>query len=128
MSTPVPFSKAKPVPQDRLLAFQKPSTESSAALVVIRDSGFFGGKCYHAFWIDGVLAAKLEPEETATFYVKPGEHLLRVGNVGAGLCSRFADNWTQRETSVLPNQRKFFRDLWSPQDGNADIFPIESSQ
>lgn len=128
MSTPVPFAIAKPVPQERLLAFQKPSSDSNATLVMIRDSGFFGGGCYHAIWIDGVLAAKLDPEETATFYVTPGEHLLRVGNVGAGLCVRFANNWVQRETTVRPNQRKFFRVLWSPQDGKADIFPIESAQ
>jgi hypothetical protein len=122
LSTPVPYSEAVLTPVERLLEFQKQDGINSSSIIVIRDEGFFGGGCYHGIWFDGKMAAKMEPGEKATFYLEPGEHILKIGNVGSGLCDRPERN--QRETLLKPNQVKYFRALWSTLDGNPDIQPL----
>lgn len=121
-TTPVPSSQAKPAPKERTIAFQEKTATNNASLVLTRDEGFLGGGCFYAFWINSILAARLDVGETAGFYVEPGEHVLRVGRDphGQGLCALDADNWTQRETILRANERKFFR-LSIDDSGKADV-------
>jgi hypothetical protein len=77
-TTPIPASRAKPVPSDRLYAFQEMRENTTSTIVVTRDKGALGSGCYHLLTIDGTLAAKLDVGETAQFYVAPGEVFLRV--------------------------------------------------
>lgn len=125
LSTPTAVSKATPAPPDRLIAFQAGGgTKDASTIVVVRDEGLFGGRCFHGIWINGVLAARLEPSEIATFYVAPGDYVLTVGNVGTGSspCDAHKDR-IHRETTVRAGQRKIFRALWSTNDGIPDIQP-----
>lgn len=124
LSTPTPVRNATPTPSERLLAFQDQARKDLSTIVVVRDEGFFGGRCFHGIWIDGVLAGKLEPAEIANFYVEPGEHTLTVGNVGSGnsACDSHKDR-IHRETTVRQNQKKVFRALWNTNDGIPDIQP-----
>jgi len=125
-TTPVPAWKATPVPTSRLLRFQNKTPENTATLVVTRDEGFIGSACYYGFWINNVLAARLNPGETSKFYIAPGEYVLRAGRdtQGQGLCGIDADNWTQRETVVKANEQKFFR-LSIDANGKLDIMRAE---
>lgn len=110
-TTPVPLAQARPVPQDRLYAFQKPAVQDSAVLLVIRDKGFLGGGCYYALYINNKLAARFETEEKARFYVKPGEVLLRYGRdpKGRSLCGTLEKQWSTHETIMKPKEAKDFR-------------------
>lgn len=121
-TTPLASSQAKPVPKERILAYQDSSESLNAALVLTRDVGLLGSGCFYAFWINGSLAARFGTGETATFFVEPGEHLLRVGRdpQGLGLCGVDSDRWTQRETILRSKERKFFRLMLDP-NGTIDI-------
>jgi|SRR5258706_817321 len=124
-TTSTPIVSAKPAPSDHLLAFQSArggNNNNVGTLVVTRDEGFLGSGCYHAVYINKVLAARLAAGEFARFYVEPGETLLRVGRdpYGRGLCGLDQDNWTQRETTLRRGEEKFFR-LSIDQNGKPDI-------
>jgi hypothetical protein len=88
-SSPVKVSESHPVPADRLLpglsAFAQPS-DTTAKIIVIRDSGFIGGGARTKLLIDGVPVAKLRTGERVQCFVKAGDHILGVTpepNLGA---------------------------------------------
>lgn len=122
-TSPVPLSVALPVPADRLLAFQQDAPDTSATIEVVRDSGMMGGGCYTAFYISGVLAARINTGEKATFHLKPGEYVLRytLDPQGRGLCHDTKHkHWTEHETSLRKGQTKHFR-LSADANGKLDI-------
>lgn len=122
-TTPIPSSKANIAPKERLVAFQEKTSDTTSTLIVTRDVGMVGSGCYIALSINGVLAARLAAGETSSFYLKPGEILLRSGvdPYGKGLCGYGKDfYWTQRETILRLNETKFFR-LSIDSNGNQDI-------
>ena len=122
-TTPTSPSETQPAAPDRVLSFQERSAANAATIVVTRDQGFtLGGGCFYALFINGTLAARFEPGETASFYVEPGEILLRVGRdpYGRGLCAVQQDEWTQRETLMRAGETKHFR-LLITTNGKADI-------
>jgi len=110
-TTPIPLSEALPVPQSRLFAFQTPPAGDAAVLLVARDQGFIGSGCYYALYINDKLAARFNNGEKATFYVAPGQVLLRYGRdpKGRALCSTGEDQWSTHETVMKPKQTKQFR-------------------
>ena len=67
----------RPVPQDRLLAFQQ-GEAGSARIVVNRDFGVMGGGCYVAIEVDRQVAARIGVGEQASFQVKPGTHIVGI--------------------------------------------------
>lgn len=102
-TSPVTSDQARPVPPERMLAFGTGEPASSGVLSVTRDSGFLGGGCYLGFYIDGQLAAKFDTAEKGIFYVKPGEHVIGIGNPGGGgLCN--IEKGYRRETSTVISQ------------------------
>lgn len=110
-TTPVSPASATRVPTARLFAFQDPTPERNATIIVTRDSGFLGSGCFFSFTINGVHAARFDVGETARFYVPPGEVLLRNGRdqMGRGLCAFEKDHWVQRETVLRAGETKYFR-------------------
>lgn len=121
-TTPIPSTMAKPAPPDRLLAFQMKPSEPFGTLTITRDVGHIGSACFYAISINGTLAARLDVAEKATFYVTPGEVLLRSGSdlYGKGLCSHDKNVWTQRETQLKPGETKYFR-MSIDENGKTDI-------
>jgi hypothetical protein len=79
----------KPVPAERLSAWQQTLTASSE-LVVDRDIGMLGGGCYVALMIDRQPAALLAVGEVASFHLPPGEHIVGIttDKQGGLLCSK----------------------------------------
>jgi hypothetical protein len=67
----------KPVPEDRLLAFQE-AQENVAQIVVNRDFGMMGGGCYVAIEVDRKVAARIGVGEVATFQVPPGTRVVGI--------------------------------------------------
>lgn len=67
----------KPVPEDRLLAFQE-AQENGAQIVVNRDFGIMGGGCYVAIEVDRKVAARIGVGEVATFQVPPGTRVVGI--------------------------------------------------
>ncbi|ALN20029.1 PQQ-binding-like beta-propeller repeat protein [Ectopseudomonas mendocina] len=67
----------KPVPEDRLLAFQE-AQENGAQIVVNRDFGMMGGGCYVAIEVDRKVAARIGVGEVATFQVRPGTRVVGI--------------------------------------------------
>lgn len=91
----------KPVPAERLSAWQQTLTASSE-LVVDRDIGMLGGGCYVALMIDRQPAALLAVGEVASFHLPPGEHIVGIttDKQGGLLCSKGRLN---RELRVQAN-------------------------
>ena len=108
---PVYTADRKHIAAERHLAFQEKTEKNNAALEVTRDKGHTGSYCYMGFYIDDQLAARMDTAEKATFYVEPGEHVLRYGAEpsGRGLCVGSKNHWTQTETTLQPNEKKDFR-------------------
>ncbi|WP_156480013.1 hypothetical protein [Collimonas pratensis] len=121
-TTPPPMSETKLAPKDRVLSYQDKTEAASAKLIVTRDVGFIAGGCYLGLSINNVLSARLGTAETASFFVEPGELLLRVGvdPMGKGLCSVGKDVWTQRETILRVGETKMFR-MTIDANGKTDI-------
>lgn len=110
-TTPVSPAQASAVPASRLYSFQQPTSPDSGSLVVTRDQGFIGSACYYALFINDTLAARYGQSEGATFYVEPGEVLLKYGRdpKGKALCGTSKDQWSELETIIKPKQTKHFR-------------------
>ena len=108
VTKPVPQSDTVQAPTDRLYAYQNRRNSTDATLIITRDQGF---GCYSAFYINDQLAARLDNAETATFYVTPGEILMRYGRdpEGKGLCGSMQGHWSTQETTLDANETKRFR-------------------
>jgi hypothetical protein len=74
-TSPISSDQADPVPSDRLYAF---TAKAESRLVVTRDTGILGGACNYKLYIDGKYAAAFGSGETATFGLKPGNHILGI--------------------------------------------------
>lgn len=121
-TTPVPADRALPVSPDRVLAFQEKIPRATATIIVTRDEGILGSGCYLALFIDKQLSGRFASGEKATFFLEPGERLLRVGQdaQGSGLCAIPAEFGATRETTLRENETKYFR-LLMEQNGTVDI-------
>jgi hypothetical protein len=110
-TTPISLAEAQSVPAGHLYAFQSPTVPDSAVLLITRDQGFLGSGCYYALYINDKLAARFNNGEKASFYVKPGQVLLRYGRdpQGRALCSTGENRWSTHETVMKPKQTKQFR-------------------
>lgn len=53
--------------------------EHTANIVIIRDTGAKGSACFLSVHLNGVLAARLDTGEVASFFIKPGEVVIRAG-------------------------------------------------
>lgn len=121
-TVPISSNSATPAPLDRILYYSDKTPKTTSTIVVTRDVGYMGSACFYALMINGQLAARFGVGEKATFYVEPGEILLRVGRdpQGKGLCGTMQDDWTQRETIMRPGETKYFR-LSIDANGKTDI-------
>lgn len=115
-STPVPLTEAKPVPADRLLAFQA-KADGTGRAVVTRDRSFQGAGCYAGFFVDGNLVGKLDPGESATFHLPAGEHIVGVGSKdGRGLCAMGNGTLHEITTVFAADQTRYYRIVTPPGD------------
>lgn len=87
-SSPVVIQKAKPVPQERIMAYGEPNPDY-AKVTIIRDEGFQGGGCYLGVMYKQTLLARFDTAEKADFYIPEGDHKFAVISdpYGRGLCS-----------------------------------------
>lgn len=88
-SAPVSHSKAEPVPQDRVLAYQTPAA-GLTKVVVTRDEGMNAMGCYVGVLANSKLIGRFSAEETATFYMPVGVVDMTViqDPQGGGLCGK----------------------------------------
>jgi hypothetical protein len=119
-TSPIPAEKAARVPSERVFKFQSKSASESGSILVTRDTGFMGAGCFLGLYIDGVLAAKFDPGESASFFVPVGERLVGVGGAsGAGLCA-LGDGKMRETTAVFRGgEVKRYRIVVRPGDGAA---------
>ena len=121
-TTTVSSLTAIPVKPDSLFSNQTKDDMHNATLVVTRDSGFIGSGCSLTFFINGERAAKIDPGETAKFYVQSGSVIMGVGVEGRALCGVNPYPKRERETVIRQNETKWFR-LFTDQDVNLDVLP-----
>lgn len=88
VTTPVASQFAKPVPEERILAY-KEYNPNYAKVIITRDAGSLHGGCYLGVMYRETLLARFDPEETATFYIPEGEWKFAVTRdpMGRGLCA-----------------------------------------
>jgi hypothetical protein len=91
-------NQIKPVPADRVLAFQSPDG-GDATIIVTRDVGFMGGGCFAGLYLDGALVAKMDTGERASLYVPSGRHIIGTWSVGKALCG-YREGTDRRETDA----------------------------
>lgn len=110
-TTQIPASSAEKVPAEWLYAYQNKTDKTSASIVVTRDAGRNGAGCPIGFLIDGKVAARIDPGQTARFYVEPKEHILGIGPVAGGglFCGVSAPDMREISASVAAAEEKNFR-------------------
>jgi hypothetical protein len=110
-TTQVSPGSAENVPSEWLYGYQAKTEKSSAAIVVTRDSGRNGAGCPIGFLIDGKVAARIDPGQTARFYVEPREHILGIGPLPGGgiFCGVSAPDRREISTNIGPSEEKYFR-------------------
>lgn len=72
------LDEIKPIPAERVLAYQEP-LENAGEVVVTRDFGLRGGGCYIAVMIDRELAARIHVGEVVRFQVPSGARIVSIG-------------------------------------------------
>jgi hypothetical protein len=115
-AAPPSLSEAIPAPASRLLALQSESAGMGGTVSVIREGAAQAGHCFFGIYIDGKLVARLDNNEKATFYVKPGRRLIGVGSdpQGAGPCSGNSNYRREVATWIQPNDVQMFRISFQP--------------
>lgn len=105
----------RPVPAERVYGLQE-NVENQAIVKVTRLSNFSGSGCYFTFLIDDERVARLDVDEQATFYVKPGLHTFQVTGDwdGRGLCGIWDEMEARthgqiRQTTLKPGYVYDFR-------------------
>lgn len=116
----VPPSLAKQAPSDRVFKYQE-SGDHKSIITVIRDSGFGGSGCFASVYIDGVMVAKLDPSEKATFYVNDGDRAVGAALEGRGLCNINGER-QERYIRIAPDEHKYLR-VFISASGDMDIRP-----
>lgn len=107
----VPASRAKAAPPERAVAFQTKPAGASSTLVVVRDGGFRGGRCYYNVLIDGATVARLDAGEKSVLFVPPGEILLGAVRESGGTdqCTPGQGERAERQISLRENETQSFR-------------------
>ncbi|WP_110742415.1 MULTISPECIES: 3-isopropylmalate dehydratase [unclassified Pseudomonas] len=115
-AAPPTLGEATPVASNRLLAFKAEDHGKDASVTVLRESAIPSAQCFFAVYVDGVLAARLDNNEKASFYLKPGRHLIGVGSdpQGAGNCSGNSGYKREVATWVQIGESQTFRIAFQP--------------
>lgn len=113
----------KPVPAERVLAFQQP-LENAGEIVVTRDFGWRGGGCYIALLIDRELAARIHVGEQVRFQVPAGARIVGIGTdpLDDSLCGKLSLR-REKLARVVAGQTLEFRVI-SGNDVGFDILPV----
>ena len=103
-------------PSNRLLTFQTQDIGRDATVTVVREAAFQAGHCFFGIYIDGMLVARLDNNEKANFFVKPGRRLVGVGSdpLGEGNCSGNSDYKREVATWVQIGENQTFRIAFQP--------------
>jgi hypothetical protein len=114
----------RPVPAQRLLAYQQPQ-DWGGHIEVIRDFGGMGSGCYIAVLVDRQLAARIGVGERASFQVPLGTRVLGIGidSLDDTLCGK---GRLRRELAIRVEEgsRQQFR-IISQNRGGFDILAVE---
>ncbi len=115
-ASPPSVGEAVPVPSNRLLAYQVEEKGKDAAVTVVREGAIPLGNCYFGLYVDGKLVARVDNNEKARFYLKPGRRLIGVGSdpQGAGSCSGNSSYRREVATWVEAGERQTFRISFQP--------------
>lgn len=103
-------------PSNRLSAFQTQDIGRDATVTVVRESAVQAGHCFFGIYIDGMLVARLDNNEKASFHVKPGRRLVGVGSdpLGAGNCSGNSRYKREVATWIEVGESQIFRIAFQP--------------
>lgn len=71
-TSPISSDRAKPVPQERMLAYTEPNPEY-AKVQIIRDQGILGSGCYLAVMYRQTILARFNTSEKGIFYIPEGD-------------------------------------------------------
>ncbi|MCF5056966.1 hypothetical protein GIW54_07305 [Pseudomonas proteolytica] len=119
-TSPVPIKNAVAVPPERVLAYQK-DVPGTGTLSVTRDSGHTGSLCSVGLFVDGKVAALLNPGERVSLHVPAGSVVVGAAYQGSGICGMGADR-QEREAIVTDGKVKNYR-ISTSGDGVLDILP-----
>lgn len=115
-AAPLTIGEAKPAPANRLLALQSKDSGKDGTVSVVREGAVQAGHCFFGIYVDGKLVARLDNNEKASFYVKPGRRLIGVGSdpQGSGPCSGNTRYRREVATWIQPNEVQTFRIAFQP--------------
>jgi hypothetical protein len=108
-TTAVSSRDAKPVPKERLLAYQEPDSKRTFPITVTRDVGILGSGCDLEFLVGDTTVGIFYQGETAKFYIEPGVSTLEA-------------NWDQKSTNALcSSSSPNFREINATKDGRTKL-------
>jgi hypothetical protein len=83
-----PQASAKPVPAERILAFQE-NNPGTARVIVTRDTGILAAVCYFGVQVGDTVIGRFDRGETAQFFVPAGQTSMAAvaDPLGNGTCS-----------------------------------------
>jgi len=84
-TNPIAYSKARPVPPDRILDGYKAvstMTAKTAQVSIVRDSGIMGSAVSAELSINGIAISKFRTGERLVVYLQPGTYEFGVAYVG----------------------------------------------
>lgn len=115
-ATPPTVGEAALAPRNRLLAYQVQEKGKDALVTVIREGAFQASNCFFGLYVDGKLVARVDSNEKANFYLKPGRRLIGVGSdpQGAGNCSGNSTFRREVATWVQTGEHQTFRISFQP--------------
>lgn len=115
-ASPPTVGEAVPAPSSRLLAYQVEAHGKDAVVTVVREGAIQAGHCYFGIYIDGKLVARMDNNEKASFYLKPGRRLIGVGSdpQGGGSCSGNSGFRREVATWVEVGEKQTFRISFQP--------------
>ena len=102
-SVPVPYSEAKPTPNNKQILFAE-ATPSTVPVTLIRDRQFVGSICATKIMVDEKVAAYVGVAERVTLNIPVGEVIL--GAEPAGICN---GGLAEHEVNLTPGKPLYFR-------------------
>lgn len=105
---PIKDGDGSPVPASRVFVSSAagPATvPDEGTFVFLRDTGFFGGGCNHAVYLDAVKVFEIGVSERIEIHAPAGHHLLRIEDATL-ICPATT---TSLETDLKPGARQVYR-------------------
>ncbi|EAB4417356.1 hypothetical protein D7B12_18160 [Salmonella enterica] len=94
-------------------------------VTIVRDSGIISARCPMTVFINGRIIADLMPSEKVEVFLKPGNAMIGLAQLGPGICTGPGRN--ERDYQIIEGQPRYIRASMDD-GGNLDTKPMTLNQ